>query len=268
MTDFKYINIREILSRLLRHPLLQDVNLEQVIQYTIDFIGIFGLPKMYLDKEDTLTVKDYRAQLPEDFISIIQVKDKNSDVCLRSMTESFSPKNHEKYHIEFSFRSDVETRTTEEGEYQDKVFPPYETQEEFPYGVKDFVVSKKSIPLDATYKLQGSVLFTSFKEGEIVVSYKAIPVDGEGLPLLIDNPVFLRALESYIKKEVFTILFDVGKISPAVLQNTQQHYAWAAGQLQSEFTIPSISEMESIRKDWCTLLQRTNRFKNSFKMYE
>lgn len=219
MEDFKYVNIREILSRLLRHPLLQDVTLEQVIQYTVDFIGIFGLPKMYLDKEEVRTIKDYRAQLPEDFISIIQVKDKNN-LCLRSMTETFSPNSHEKYHM------------------------------------------------DSTYKVQGSIIFTSFKEGEIVVAYKAIPVDDQGLPLLIDNPVFLRALESYIKKEVFTILFDVGKISPAVLQNTQQHYAWAAGQLQSEFTIPSISEMESIRKDWCTLLQRTNRFKNSFKMYE
>lgn len=218
MEDFKFVNIREILSRLLRHPLLQDVNLEQVIQYTVDFIGIFGLPKMYLDKEVILTIKDYRAQLPEDFISIIQVKDKDN-LCLRNMTETFSPNSHEKYHI------------------------------------------------DSTYKVQGSIIFTSFKEGEIVVAYKAIPVDDQGLPLLIDNPTFLRALESYIKKEVFTILFDVGKITPAVLQNTQQHYAWSAGQLQSEFTIPSISEMESIKRDWCTLLQRTDRFKNSFRIY-
>ena len=81
---------------------------------------------------------------------------------------------------------------------------------------------------------------------------------------MIDNPVFLKTLESYIKREVFTILFDMGKINGNVLQNTQQQYAWLAGQLQSEFTIPSVSEMESIKNSWCTLIQRTHEFDNGF----
>ena len=56
----------------------------------------------------------------------------------------------------------------------------------------------------------------------------------------------------------------MGKIAPAVLQNTQQQYAWLAGQLQSEFTIPSQSEMESILRMWNTLVQRTSEFNNGF----
>ena len=50
--EYNYINIKEILSRLLRHPLLQDVTLEQIIHYILDFIGIFGMPKLYQDKEE------------------------------------------------------------------------------------------------------------------------------------------------------------------------------------------------------------------------
>jgi len=42
-------------------------------------------------------------------------------------------------------------------------------------------------------------------------------IDEEGLPMIPDNPIFLKTLELYIKKEYFTILFDMGKISPAVL---------------------------------------------------
>ena len=68
-----------------------------------------------------------------------------------------------------------------------------------------------------SFKTQGQVLYVSFKTGDVSVSYKSIPVDKDGLPLLIDNSVFLRALEAYIKREVFTILFDMGKITPAVL---------------------------------------------------
>ena len=221
--EYNYINIREALSRVLRHPLLQDVTLEQAVQYTIDFIGIFGMPKLYQDKEEVLHIEDFRAKLPCDLISINQIKECKTGVCLRSMTDNFMPREH--YDRSAGYR----------------------------------------IPQELSFKTQGQVLYVSFKTGDVSVSYKAIPVDKEGFPLLINNPVFLKALEAYIKKEAFNILFDMGKIAPVVLQNTQQQYAWLAGQLQSEFTIPSISEMESIKRSWCTLLQRTSEFNNGFK---
>ncbi len=221
--EYNYINIREALSRVLRHPLLQDITLEQAVQYTIDFIGIFGMPKLYQDKEEVLHIEDFRAKLPCDLISINQIKECKTGVCLRSMTDNFMPR--EQYDRNAGYK----------------------------------------IPQELSFKTQGQVLYVSFKTGDVSVSYKAIPVDKDGFPLLIDNPVFLKALKAYIKREAFTILFDMGKITPAVLQNTQQQYAWLAGQLQSEFTIPSISEMESIKNSWCTLLQRTNEFSNGFK---
>ncbi len=221
--EYNYINIREVLSRILRHPLLQDVTLEQAVQYTIDFIGIFGMPKLYQDKEEVLHIEDFRAKLPCDLISINQIKECKTGVYLRSMTDNFMPR--EQYDRNAGYK----------------------------------------IPQELSFKTQGQVLYVSFKTGDVSVSYKAIPVDKDGFPLLIDNPVFLKALGAYIKREAFTILFDMGKITPAVLQNTQQQYAWLAGQLQSEFTIPSISEMESIKNSWCTLLQRTNEFSNGFK---
>lgn len=221
--EYNYISVREILSRILRHPLLQDVTLEQAVQYTIDFIGIFGMPKLYQDKEEVLHIEDFRAKLPCDLISINQIKECKTGVCLRSMTDNFMSR-----------------------EYHDKSV-----------GYK--------IPQELSFKTQGQVLYVSFKTGDVLVSYKAIPIDKDGFPLLIDNSVFLKALEAYIKREVFTILFDMGKIAFAVLQNTQQQYTWLAGQLQSEFTIPSISEMESLKRSWCTLLQRTTSFNNGFK---
>lgn len=214
--EANYINIREILNRLLRHPLLQDVTLEQVIQYTIDFIGVFGMPKMYSDSEAVVEIKDYRGYLPCDLISIIQVKDNQTGIMLRSITNSFSE-------------------------------------------------SKPADYVELSFKTQGQVIITSFKDGEVTIAYKSIAVDDEGYPLLIDNSKYLRALENFIKKEVFTILFDMGKISPAVLNNTQQQYAWSAGQLESEFSIPSISEMESLCRMWATPIQNVTEFDNGFR---
>ena len=221
--EYQYTNIRRVLDELHKHPLLSDLTLEQVVSYVVSFIGIFGMPKLYQDKEEVLHIEDYRCLLPCDLISINQIKECKTGVCLRSMTDNFMPREH--YDRSAGYK----------------------------------------IPQELSFKTQGQVLYVPFKTGDVSVSYKAIPVDKDGFPLLIDNPIFLKALETYIKREAFTILFDMGKIAPVVLQNTQQQYAWLAGQLQSEFTIPSISEMESIKRSWCTLLQRTSEFNNGFK---
>lgn len=218
--EYNYISIKEVLSRVLRHPLLQEVTLEEVIQYVVDFLYIFGMPNLYKDKQDIIQIVDYRGILPCDYIAINQVKDCKSGICLRNMTDTFTP---------------------------------------------DSINNRNEDNRELTFKTQGNIIYVSFKTGEIYLSYKAIPVDKDGYPLLIDNAVFLKTLEAYIKKEVFTVLFDMGKIAQNVLQNTQQQYAWLAGQLQSEFTIPSISELESIKNSWCTLLQRTTDFDRGFR---
>jgi hypothetical protein len=54
-------------------------------------------------------------------------------------------------------------------------------------------------------------------------------VDDDGLPLVIDNSPYLRALEAFIKKEVFSYKFDEGKINEKVLSHAEQEYAWRAG---------------------------------------
>lgn len=221
--EYNYVSIKEILSRILRHPLLQDVTLEQAVQHTIDFLGVFGMPKLFEDREETIHIEDFRGRLPCNCVQVNQIKECKSGVCLRYMTDNFMPREH----------------------YDKNV------------GYK--------VPQELTFKTQGQVLYVSFKTGDVSISYKSIPVDKDGFPLLIDNPVFLKALEAYIKREVFTILFDMGKIQAAVLQNAQQQYAWLAGTLQSEFTIPSISEMESIKRSWCTLIQRTSSFNDGFR---
>jgi hypothetical protein len=55
-------------------------------------------------------------------------------------------------------------------------------------------------------------------------------LDEDGFPLIPDNQSFKKALEYYIKREYFTILFDIGVITAPVLTNAEQRYAWYVGQ--------------------------------------
>lgn len=84
----------------------------------------------------------------------------------------------------------------------------------FRYSTDNFHMSEVSHESpDLTYKIQGTVIYTSIKEGTIEIAYRSIAVDDEGYPLVSDKSSFTRALELYIKKQCFTILFDLGKIN-------------------------------------------------------
>lgn len=115
------------------------------------------------------------------------------------------------------------------------------------------------------YVLRGNVLQTSIKEGELEISYLGIPIDDDGFPTIPNIASYIRALEAYIKKQWFTILFDLGKLHSSILSNTQQEYAWAVGQAQSELASPSLDEVEAFTNMWNSLLPQRNPYLSGFK---
>lgn len=135
----------------------------------------------------------------------------------------------------------------------------------FRYSTDSFHMSdNKQKSYDFTYKLQGNVIFTSIKEGQIEIAYTAIALDNEGYPMIPDNSSFIKALELYIKKEAFTILFDLGKINREVYQNTLQEYCFYAAQAQTSLIKPTIDQMESISNSILTLVPRMREHRTGF----
>lgn len=135
----------------------------------------------------------------------------------------------------------------------------------FRYSTDNFHMSPdKQDSHDLTYKVQGNVIFTSMKEGTIEIAYNSFMTDDEGYPMIPDNSSFIRALELYIKKQVFTILFDMGKISPAVLNQTLQDYGFAVGQAQSDLIRPTIDQMQAITNSLNTLIPRMREHEYGF----
>ena len=208
----QYINIKVVLDRILRHPLMQDLSLETAVDYTIDFMRIVGMPRMFTEKVVRITIDKYRALLPCDYYQTIQVRIPGGPALVYS-TDSFHMNNKGN---------------------------------------------------SSTYKIQGNIIYTSIESGELELAYLAISTDADGYPLLPDNSSFTRALELYIKKQWFTILFDLGKITSAVLQNTQQEYAWAVGDCQSEFNRMSIDQMEAFSNSWRTMILRDHQHSSGF----
>lgn len=207
------------MDRLTRHPLISDIPFETVVDYAVDFIRIVGTPPSFIEKTIEIEIKDYRGVLPCDYYQVIQVRDMS---------------NPEGSHRAFRHTTDSFHMS---GHKRDKDY----------------------ISIDLTYKIQGGCIITSIPNGTIEMAYMAMPIDDEGYPLIPDNSSYSRALELYIKLQWFTVLFDMGKITPQVLNNTQQQYAWAVGQAQVDLIRPTVDQMQSITAMWNRLLPDVNR---------
>lgn len=215
--EFEYISIRNILADVASHPLLQDVDLEAGIQYTLRFFAIVGVPEIYEDRIDCVEIHNFKGHLPCDTIQVRQVRDERTKQIMRSMTDSFN--GHSRG---------------------------------LPGGA-------------ATFKTQNRVIVTSFPEGKVLISYRAIKTDDDGLPMLPDDQIFLDALKAYIKRERLSILFDTGKINRDIMMRTDQDYSWKVGKCINRFKMPSISEMQSITNMLHRMIPSTREFEAGFK---
>lgn len=140
-----------------------------------------------------------------------------------------------------------------------------DTYRVFRYSTDSFHMSdNKQDSYDLTYKVQGNIIFTSMKDGIIEIAYRALAVDSEGYPMIPDSSSYIDALELYIKKKCFNVLFDTGKISPQVYNQVCQDYAWAVGQAQSDLVRLSIDEMQSLTNSLNTLVVRVNEHRRGF----
>lgn len=224
----RYTNIRVIMDRITKHPMLRDIPFETMVDYTIDFIEKVGCPAMFEEKTAVLHIHDYRAKLPCDYVNMVQVR------CVHHAGPL-----HGK-HLAYRYSTDSFHLSNE------KHKP---------------IVGKDT---DLTYKIQGCIIYTSTKEADIEIAYEAIATDVEGLPLVPDNRVFAKALELFIKKEWFTMLFDTGQIQGPVLNQALQDYSFAVGQCESEFQRLSLDKAESFFNSWRTLIERDTEHRKGF----
>lgn len=219
----------------MRHPMMRDIPFETAVEYAVDFLDLMGTPALYSEKTAVVEVHDWRGHLPCDFKDMIQVRMAGSQHAKRwhDCCRKFVPTGPVYRYSGHSFHmSDVKPSALSTGEL--------------------------------TYKTQGMVIFTSTKDVDVEIAYRAFAVDEEGYPLLPDNASFLRGLENYVKLQWFTIQYDMGKISESVLQNAKQEYAWAAGDAQNEFSRLDLDKAETLFESFKTLLPRNNEHWKAF----
>ncbi len=116
-----------------------------------------------------------------------------------------------------------------------------------------------------TYSLNSKYLNTNFEDGEIEVIYKYIMTDQECYPIIIDNPILLRCIESYIKYKWFDILNDMDIVSGQKLNKAETDYMFNVGQAHADMIMPSVDEMEAITNMTTQMIPSRREFQKRFE---
>lgn len=226
----KYIPLHVVVDKVLRDPLFNGLNWEAAIDYCVEFLGVVNVPDLFIEKTVLLKVKDWRAILPNDFVELKQLLIGN--IPARYSTDSIN-------------------------DYSEVMNDDYRNNSSRLYNIK--------VSSDYTFNIKGGYIYTSIKEGDITISYYAIPIAADNTPQVPNDPKFLRALQSYIEVQHLRILFRNEKIQYAVLQDAEREYCWRVGQYQNASKLPSESQMQSIANMWKTLVPRESEFNTRFK---
>lgn len=86
MVNGKYISLNEVLWRVMRNPLMEELDYDEAATHTVDVLKLIGAPLIYGSKSVSLEVKDYRAVLPNNLLNIKAIRHNGARVQYASNT--------------------------------------------------------------------------------------------------------------------------------------------------------------------------------------
>ena len=114
------------------------------------------------------------------------------------------------------------------------------------------------------YFIESDYIKTSFAEGTVCISYKALPTDADCYPLVPDDVSFKEAMFWYIYKKMLlggTVDASKNGIQYDFADNKWKYYCTQA---RNAAVFPDIDRMESFMNQWVRLIPSINRHDHVF----
>jgi hypothetical protein len=249
---YNLVSCRKVISKLMTDLDLQEdthrvLDMVEWIGEGLKKIGAFpSLTTKTLGKEGLplLKVESYQAQLPSDLHTINQVAFTKTNkegpyYSMRYAMGSFSS-NHAVtglpddglVSLNNNFQANTETGTV------------------FSY--------------DWFYNIVGGYIKTNLKEGYLMISYQAVPLDTDGYPMVPNDESFLEALYWYINMKLTYPEWKLGKVRDAVYYDAKSSWNYYRKQAYGNAMMPDGDQLESIKNVWIRLIPEINANRSFF----
>lgn len=225
----KVTSLKEILWKVTR--VAPDISYEDAAEYAIEAIRLIGAPLSYENKTTKhVEVVNNKAAMP--VINWVEI---------RGIRKIENIDNYEEDWTALTHATDI-----------------YHSSE-------DCEPQKEDFPNEYTYTIRDGVIQTSFTDGYIQISYKAMMTDDDGYPLIQDNQKNKFAIEYFILWRHMFPLFIAGKITDKAYRTIEQLKHWYMGAANTSLALEGIDHLESTMNGINRLLVRSNAHAHAFK---
>lgn len=104
------------------------------------------------------------------------------------------------------------------------------------------------------YDIKPGYLISNVPSGYVKMSYHAIPMDDEGMPLIPDIPSYFEAIYWYVAMKLYYPKYLRGEISQQVYMDMKRSWSFYKQQAYAESLLPNQDELTNLKYTWTTLV--------------
>ena len=246
MLNGKVVSVELLIEQLYQDYGFENINKSEVVEWVWRSMAIIGTPYPYEDKNVEVLISDYRSILPVDLYSINMIREKETGIPLREMTDLF---------FKFPEADASTTPTVNTGDYDTDLVTEFQT-----------IIASNSSSEYYTYKVQGNYMYTGAETCTLELAYKAMPIDlVTGMPTIPDNAVYLRGIESFVAEKLALRMMLRDQLSERKYEIIRQDYFFNVGAAQNICRMPDPTRMETIINRWKSTYLGPEHFDTGFK---
>lgn len=281
----KHVKLDTILEKIYRdYGFETDLDWNDAVEWAAEALDLIGAPRVYLPlitdgqdlkgHPDPISIVDHRGNLPCNLHQIVQVREYSTKAPMVYATDS--------YHVGTtdSCTSNADCVTDNCDNNTVDVVPsttlddnkncnPFFNSNPNPTANTPYGANMPTVGADFqdtyTYTIAADKIFTSFKCGQIEMSYLAFAVDEKGLPMIPQETRFQNAVRDYIAHRLSMKLAIQGKFQPAMAEKLEQNWLFYCQSASNKSRMPSIDQMESLKNQWLRSIPNINEHDTAFR---
>lgn len=268
---------KTISSKVIVRKVFRDINpntdnwVDDAIEWIGEALEHIGSAPQLITKTCVLTMRDYKAALPNDLFYINQVAlneteegviiSQQMDTLLELIDDIVNGTRTSNYTLN-EINSRLQVLENQLGE-SDNMSILNKCRTSFPNTTDcPDCINDNNLPFRCYY-VEADKIKTSFSTGKVCLSYTAFPIDDECFPLVPDDISFKEAMFWYIYKKML-----LGNMAPS--QNgigyefAEMQWKYYCTQARNAANFPDIDGYESFMDQWVRLIPNINRHAEGF----
>jgi len=227
------VSIRRVIGDVAGNLGLKNVNqyIDDFARWSVEAENLIGTENSYVHKECLIPVKNMKACLPDDLITLTALKYYDTEI-------EFSDKNFSMFDKSASNGGSVHLANISSAKLNNANTRQTGTATGGDYGVENYNISNNLV-----FTLKNRYIYVNGKDiSEIGISYQGVAVDKEGFPLIAKSHEL--AVSQYIMWKCKSIDYYSGKLPHHVYKELESRWYYLCAQARGNDEMPSPAKLE------------------------